>query len=498
MGNDYYNNKGGVLLDYRNGSCTSVTPPSVGVDWKLTGVHFTSADEGWAVGTTENITTTAGVLLHYQSGAWTSVTPPSVSESWSLTGVHFTSADEGWAVGTTGGSGVLLHYQNGSWTSVTPPPVIGTSWNLAGVHFTSADEGWAVGTTGYAGAGAFWYVNGVLLHYQSGTWTSVPPPSVPWNRWYLAGVHFTSADEGWAVGYDEQVYGGVLLHYQSGTWTSVTPPNIPNDPIGDYRLEGVHFTSADEGWAVGWNGYSSGSGGALLHYQDGKWTSVPPPDFPTNGGRQLYGVHFTSAGEGWVVGTWNDNYVNTKRAALLHYLPLSPYEGTIGTILTITAFDFGSKKGKVSIGGLAAKIAKDSWANDRIVSLITKVPLQSGRYDVTIIPRESTSPIILSNGFTVKDPELDPLTADRGRIDTPITITGKFFSTKGKVYIEDPVSGKKKNCKITYWYMHPTTGDSTMTFVVPKLPKGFSSGVAYPLKVSNKIDTAETTFTVDP
>ena len=30
---------------------------------------------------------------------WDSVNPPSVSSSWSLSGVHFTSATEGWAVG---------------------------------------------------------------------------------------------------------------------------------------------------------------------------------------------------------------------------------------------------------------------------------------------------------------------------------------------------------------------------------------------------------------
>lgn len=46
--------------------------------------------------------------------------------------------------------------------------------------------------------------------------------------------------------------------------------------------------------------------------------------------------------------------------------------------------------------------------------------------------------------------------------------------------------------------MDPTNGDSTLTFVVPKLPKGLSSGVAYHLKVSNKVGMVEITFTVDP
>ena len=41
---------------------------------------------------------------------------------------------------------------------------------------------------------------GLLLHYQSGTWTTVAPPTVSTGWWELAAVHFTSADEGWAVG----------------------------------------------------------------------------------------------------------------------------------------------------------------------------------------------------------------------------------------------------------------------------------------------------------
>ena len=87
-------------------------------------------------------------MLHYQNGEWLTVTPPVVSDNWELRGVHFTSADEGWAVGQSFvspyGTGVLLHYQGGIWNSVTPPAV-SDRWELSGVHFTSRDEGWTVG-----------------------------------------------------------------------------------------------------------------------------------------------------------------------------------------------------------------------------------------------------------------------------------------------------------------------------------------------------------------
>jgi hypothetical protein len=125
-----------------------------------------SATEGWAVG--YDYQNPSGVLLHYSGGTWTSVTPPSVSLDWELMGVHFPSATEGWAVGYDyqNARGVLLHYSGGTWTSVIPPSV-GSDWILFGVHFTSATEGWAVGSdAGYD------LVEGVLLKYFS----IEPPP----------------------------------------------------------------------------------------------------------------------------------------------------------------------------------------------------------------------------------------------------------------------------------------------------------------------------------
>jgi hypothetical protein len=82
-------------------------------------------------------------------------------------------------------------------------------------------------------------------------------------------------------------------------------------------------------------------------------------------------------------------------------------------------------------------------------------------------------------------PEIASLDFNQGAAGTPITISGDFFSTKkGRVYLEDPVSGKKKICKVTSWAM-----DSIM-FIVPKVSKSFPAG-AYLLKVKNKVGTAE-------
>jgi photosystem II stability/assembly factor-like uncharacterized protein len=145
---------------------------------------------------------TLGILLMMLSlpnsavyAGWASISSPYISPWWLLKSVHFTSASEGWAVGTDGTNkkGILLHYSSGSWTPVTPPdintpPDTNPSWELTSVHFTSSDEGWAVETDA---------VNrrGVLLYYLNGIWTVITPPDVS-QKWLLTGVHFTSPDEG--------------------------------------------------------------------------------------------------------------------------------------------------------------------------------------------------------------------------------------------------------------------------------------------------------------
>ena len=172
-------------------------------------------------------------------------------------------------------------------------------------------------------------------------------------------------------------------------------------------------------------------------------------------------------------------------------IPLTPTEGTIGTQITITGSGFGTKKGKVLIGGVATKIAKDGWKPDSISCNVTKVPLPAETaYDVTIMSKEIDTKT-LSKAFTVKNPELAPLALDYGKPGTPITITGNFFSTKkGKVYLEVP-GGKPKSCKVTSWSM------DSITFAVPKTSKSFPAGT-YPLKVTNKVGPASTSpdFTV--
>lgn len=171
---------------------------------------------------------------------------------------------------------------------------------------------------------------------------------------------------------------------------------------------------------------------------------------------------------------------------------LTPSEGTIGTELTIIGAGFGIKKGKVFIGGVATKIAKDGWKNNLITCTITRVIPEGGPYHVMIRPYKADD-ITIPNAFTMKPPWIDSLDPYQGVKGDPIAINGNFFSTKkGKVYLENLNTGKKKNCQVKSW------GMDRITFVVPRTSKGFPPG-AYPLKVMNRIGIAEISpdFTID-
>jgi hypothetical protein len=223
-------------------------------------VYFPSANEGWVVGA--DLNHGQGFLLHYLSGSWNAFSPYVSASAWSLRSVHFPSANEGWAVGVSLNAqdhfqGLLLHYLNGIWTAVTSPYVNSPDWILYGVHFTSSNEGWTVGWDMENG-------QGVLLHYLNGSWTTVSP-NVNLSGWSLRSVHFTSSSEGWAVGGGlnaQDHLQGLLLHYLNGTWTVVSPPYVSSS---EWYLQSVHFPSPYKGWTVGGDPDLS-SVGALINY----------------------------------------------------------------------------------------------------------------------------------------------------------------------------------------------------------------------------------------
>jgi hypothetical protein len=168
----------------------------------------------------------------------------------------------------------------------------------------------------------------------------------------------------------------------------------------------------------------------------------------------------------------------------------SALEGTYGTEIQYggAPSGFGDKKGKIYINGVKQKV--DSWANASVTMIFTKFKDMAidTSYDVSIQwkPKGSktTNIIDLPGAFTLRKPLLPLTNTYSGAANTEFTITvtdGKWFGTKkGKVYI----GGEK--CKVKEWAMNPTTGESTVTFVINKK----LVAATYALELENKIGRA--------
>ncbi len=115
-------------------------------------------------------------------------------------------------------------------------------------------------------------------------------------------------------------------------------------------------------------------------------------------------------------------------------------------------------------------------------------------YDIVVQSKEpgGVAQIIYPGAFTMMAPELSSVDPNFGVTGDTIVIPGNYFSTKkGKVYLENIRTGKKKKCKVTSWSM------DSITFEVPKISKSFPPGY-YPLKIHNKIGIATADFTLEP
>jgi hypothetical protein len=170
-------------------------------------------------------------------------------------------------------------------------------------------------------------------------------------------------------------------------------------------------------------------------------------------------------------------------------------QGTVGTQITIADTGFGTKKGRITVGRKSCKVL--TWANESITCEIKTALPPPGPYDIVVLPKEpkGAAPITYVRAFTMMAPEILLIDPDSGSLAEEIEVSGNYFGTKkGKIYLDDPVSGKKKICKVTEWSMYDrVNGASRIRFIVPKLNSG-----DYTLKVTNKVGTAQTIFTVEP
>jgi len=141
-----------------------------------------------------------------------------------------------------------------------------------------------------------------------------------------------------------------VLHWDGRTWTQVSSPS----PGSDNQLFGVHMTSATDGWAVGLESNSVGQDLTLvLHWDGTSWTQVSSPS-PGNGG-QLTAVSALTGSDAWASGlTFTD--AGGEGTLLLHW------NGTSWTQVPAPSPSPGGSTGGSFLNGVAMVGTADVWS----------------------------------------------------------------------------------------------------------------------------------------
>ncbi|HEY7020972.1 MAG TPA: hypothetical protein VH349_07640 [Ktedonobacterales bacterium] len=302
----------------------------------ITAIAPLGMDDGWAVGTIADPrhyeSPPSAVLLRLRNCHWAPVGEPIPHAT--LSDISMVSADEGWAVGSTQiqdktllsngqpsnvwvwDQPLLLHYTHGAWQTVKV--TAGPNTNAEQVKMVSANEGWMLLYDGkhpitVSGVSALQYGHS-LLHYLNGTWTNVPL-DFPHSSMYVQDLDARAPGEVWLVGSDydyvHQTGSGFAARYTGGAWTRYTEAE---------DFTSVSVLSPTDVWA---------GGSRLYHFDGTRWTqvsvqgtrhfvnlapSVDPNSFPLD----IQQIVMLSPTQGWAIPSPMDiiNKIATQEEAL--------------------------------------------------------------------------------------------------------------------------------------------------------------------------------------
>jgi CSLREA domain-containing protein len=234
----------------------------------LKDVDFPATEDGWIAGWDDASahTTNGGESWNYSN--------PGISGV-DFEGVDFSDSQNGFLVSYTGET---LRTTDGG-TNWSPGQFAKSPTDLLGVAAWDSTHAWIGGTR---------YIYGT----NNGTnWTRQFTET-----WYIHDFDFINATKGWAVGETSGGYGKILSTENGLDW-SLKWSNIP--PMG---LRDVTFWDTQTGWAVGEGANPNLS--LILYTADGgsSWQTQTPPNDSSIHYKDLEGVVFTSATQGWAVG----------------------------------------------------------------------------------------------------------------------------------------------------------------------------------------------------
>jgi hypothetical protein len=214
----------------------------------------------WATGSLFD--QTGSIIEHWDGVSWSLVPHPHAV----LFDVVAISPTDAWAVGYSGPKLVGEHWDGTTWT-VVPAPTPGTYPSISSVDASSSTDVWAVGS--YTGPGG---IHPLALHWNGTAWKKVPAPDgSPFGTNAFHAVTSVSADDAWAVGYQD-VTGGAdfqpLIEHWDGTAWSVVP-GAPLPSGENNQTFGVGASSSDDVWAVGFYETPTLQVIALIEHWDG-------------------------------------------------------------------------------------------------------------------------------------------------------------------------------------------------------------------------------------
>jgi hypothetical protein len=237
---------------------------------KLTAVSVISETLGWAVG---------DAMLSWDGSLWT---PYDYPLNKYLSDVQMISPNRAWAVGY---AGRILRWDGSNWsTRLSTHP----EW-IRGVDGLADDDMWAVFGTPVTP------VYGGIIHWNGVRWSDVLTDTTS-----LLDVDILSVDQGWAVGFNRQIY----------AWDGLSWSDAPSQvPSSGGPLWAVSAISAEDAWAAG-------ADGLLAHWDGSSWTVAPGPPEASLGKVQFYGIKMLAQDDVWVVGSQGKIY---------HYRPLRAF-----------------------------------------------------------------------------------------------------------------------------------------------------------------------------
>ncbi|HMA35531.1 MAG TPA: S-layer homology domain-containing protein [Chloroflexia bacterium] len=311
-----------TLTEHWDGTAWTVipSPNSPGGYGVLYAVAAVAPGDLWAVGAAGGGQLTQPLVEHGTGSSWTVVpSPPGPTGYGELTGVAAVAANDVWAVGyyndaarPSVDTSLIEHWDGSSWTVVPGLPLGANSHYLQRVTALAANNVWAVG----AQSNGTVYQT-LVAHWDGTSWTVVPSPNSGTKNNYLAGVAAVSANDIWAVG-DYFNSAGVdqplAEHWDSGSWTIVPPPIVGTK--ANY-LTGVTAVATNDVWAVG--SFISGSVNQPLvaHWDGSAWSLVPSSGQPS--GNYLSAATAAGANDIWAVGGYYNG--STLRTLTLHSGP---------------------------------------------------------------------------------------------------------------------------------------------------------------------------------